>query len=406
MPGGRPQTLQSCICSHAGPPASQGSPGVRKITARESPVTLGTAHRSFHSERMPIAGKKPDPITDGKSVSAIDLARILGLSHATISFVLNGKAEKNKISRATIERVKAAAQEYNYIPNQLARNLRNSRSGMIGVILGNFRMDWAEAAVGGMQTVFDDTDYVPFVATHGFDAERNRKEILSSLYRRDEGIIALPMPGCEDIYAKIIRSGVPLIFLGDEMPDFAGANSVVWDCEAAADAGVRHLVDIGRKRIAFLGVDYPATCTQRRFEAYRQVLQSCGLPFREQWVARPPASSSPEEIVRRALDQILADRKHFPDAIFALNDGLALPTLTALESRGIGVPGEIAVVGMGDLPLSSHPAISLTTVQEPTWEMGREAATLLLELIAGKVAAPVQRSISSTELLVRRSSVA
>lgn len=327
---------------------------------------------------------------------------MLGVSHATVSFVLNGLAEKHKISKKTTERVLAAAKKHNYIPNQMARNLKNRRSGMIGVVLGNFKLDWAEAAMTGMQKALDATDYVPFVTTHGFDEARNRKELLSALYRRDEGIITFPMPGCDDIYRRIVQSGVPLVFLGDELPGLEDISSVVWDSEAAAEAAVRHLIETGRRRIAFLGVDYPGLGTLHRFKAYCRVLREHGLALHNDWIARPPANLNPEDIARLALDQFFSKKQPVPDAIFALNDGLALPALGQLEARGFPVPGDVAIIGMGNLPLSAHPAIGLSTLREPVEEMGQAAAILLLEMITGKAATPVRRALSSCEVFARR----
>ena len=341
-----------------------------------------------------------------RPVTAVDLARELGVSIATVSFVLNGLGKKNKISDKTAARVIEAAKRLNYVPNQAARNLQSSRSGMIGIILGNFKLEWAEAAMLGIQEVFDKTDYVPFVATHGFDAERNRKELLSSIKRRDEGVIAFPMPNCDDLYRNIVRAGAPLVFLGDEMEGLADINSVVWDSEPAAEAVVRHLIEIGRKRIAFFGCDYPGIAPTRRFEAYRRVLQENGLEFREEWVAFPHASLDPDEMTRLAMRKFFSDPTHTPDAIFAVCDGLALPALEYLHGAGVSVPGDVAVVGMQDLPLSSHWAIGLTTVREPVREMGRLAAQLLLDLISGDVQSPVHHEISSSDVLIRQTTSA
>lgn len=327
---------------------------------------------------------------------------MLGISHATVSFVLNGHSEKHKISKATTDRVLEAAKTHNYIPNQTARNLKNRRSGMIGVILGNFKMDWAEATMEGMQKAFDATDYVPFVAINGFDPVRNRKELLSSLYRRDEGIIALPLPGCDEVYRSIIQSGVPLVFIGEELPGFEEVSSAVWDAEAAAEAGMRHLIASGRKRIAFQGCDYPGVGTLRRFETYCRVIREYGLEFRDAWVSRPPPTLRPAENACLALDQFFKGAGPSPDAIFSLNDGLALPALAELEARGISVPDDVAIIGMGDLPMSAHPAIGLSTVREPCAEVGEAAAGVLLDLISGKSTVPIRRAISSNDVLIRR----
>jgi DNA-binding LacI/PurR family transcriptional regulator len=127
------------------------------------------------------------------------------LSHATVSFVLNGHAAKHKISAATQQRVREAAERYHCVPNQQARNLRMRRSGMIGVVLPTLTMDWAAALMRGLNRVLDPTDHVPFVTAHEFDASRNRKELQSALHRRDDGLIAFPLPDSADLYHSIQR---------------------------------------------------------------------------------------------------------------------------------------------------------------------------------------------------------
>jgi LacI family transcriptional regulator len=353
---------------------------------------------------MPKA-REDGALQPGKPVTAAELARMLGVSLSTVSFVINGHAEKFRIPAKTAQRVLDAAKQHSYVPNPHARRLRSRRSGMIGVVLGNFKMDWVEMAMQGMQKVIDATDYVPFVATHGFDAVRNRKELRFSLQRRDEGLIAFPMPDCEELYRSIIQAGVPLVFIGEEMPGLEDISAVVWDSESAAEAAVRHLVALGRRRIAFLGADYPGLGTPHRFKAYCHVLRESGLELRDSWIARPAPNLPPREMIHMALDRFFADPQHAPDAIFALNDGLALPAMEELAARDISVPGDVALIGLQNLPLSGHPAISLSTVEEPIEAMGEAAARILLDLISGKVKAPVRLVIPTGGVLARRSTI-
>ncbi len=332
----------------------------------------------------------------------MQLAKKLGVSATTVSFVMNGLAEKMHISKETAERVRAGARTHNYIANPFARSLIKRRSGVISVVLGNFKMDYAEAVMQGLQQVLDGTDRVPYVATHSFDVERNRRELLSSLGRRDEGIIAFPLPEAGDIYARIMEVGVPLVLFGEVMPGLEGISSVIWDAEAATQAAVQHLVSIGRKRIAFFGTDYPGIGNLHRFKAYRDVLTGERLALQRRWVATPPPTLEVEEMVRIALEQFFpAGEREVPDAVFAINDGLALPLLEGLSERGIRVPEDVAVIGLQDLPLSRHSAISLSTVREPVREMGEAAARMLLDLIEGNAKAPVRHTISSAEVIVR-----
>ncbi len=335
-------------------------------------------------------------------VTAADIAREVGLSRTTVSMVLRGEAEMRNISPKTAQRVLETARRLNYVPNEWARNFRRQRSGMIGVVFINFRCDWAQLVIHGMSGVFGAKDYTPFVAIHDFDRERARRELLSCLRRRDEGVIIQPVPGLTDLYERIQEVGIPLIFLGDQPADMEEANVVAWDSVPDARLAVEHLIEVGRRRIAFLGYDYSMPINQGRFEEYLKILEERDLPRKDHWISIPPIEWPEERIINVSLDRFF-DGQDPPDAIFALNDGLAVPLLDLLERRGIRVPEDVAVVGMGDTPLAGHTSIGLSTVVEPLEEMGREAAELMMNLIENPDQAPVRRLIPGGELKVRRS---
>ena len=342
-----------------------------------------------------------------RPITSIELAKKLRLSTTTVSFVLNGLAEEKKIAAKTAQRVRQAAEKYNYIPNPFARSLHKKRSGVVGVIMGDFKLDFVEEAMTGMRRVFDVTGHVPFVATHSFDKERNRKELLSSLARRDEGIVAFPFSGGEEVYQRIVRSGVPLVLFSEVLPGLEEISSAVWDSEAAVRAAMQHLVAIGRKRIAFVGTDYSGIGNRNRFKAYSQVVRDHDLPVRKEWVAMLSKKLDSGLIARSAVDQFFpAAKAEWPDAIFAINDALALPVLQELEHRGIRVPDDVAVMGLQDLSISKHPAIGLSTVREPVRKMGETAARILIDLIEGRKKPPVRIRIPSCEVLIRRTTSA
>jgi LacI family transcriptional regulator len=338
-------------------------------------------------------------------VTAQELAKRLGLSRATVSIVLRGDASRRKISAKTTQRVLDAAQKFNYVPNQAARMLRRQRTDVIGVIFPNFRLDWAERVMEGMLGVLRETRYSPFVATHRFSPELFRKEALAALQRRDDALICYPLPGMSDLYRQVRSLGIPLVFIGDRPSDVDDESGVIWDAGAAAATAVQHLVDQGRTRIGFIGLNYPMKMSEARFEAYRRVLKRAKLPINPQWIFQPPSTSTLEQILEPGLDQMFAGARPRPDALFVLNDGIALPALESLERRGIRVPEDVAVISMGDLPLTGHSAIGLSTMREPVEEMGRGAAEVALQLIAEPSLGPIQRVLACEELHARRTTL-
>jgi LacI family transcriptional regulator len=343
-------------------------------------------------------------------VTSAMLADQLGVSRATVSIVLNGHGPARKISPLTIQRVLDAAREQGYAPNRTARNLRLQKSGVIGVVLADFRMDWAERVMRGMGEVFDPGEYTPLVGTHRWDAVRHRKELLSALQRRDEAVIVQPLPGQEEVYEQFIAVGIPLVFLGDRPPQASSpaltASFAGWDSAAAARTAVRHLIERGYRRIGHLGFHHPMRMTQERTAAYRAMLQEAGLPLREEWISLPPAGGAIEGTIAAEIERIFTPGTEHPDALFVLNDGLALQLLEILDQKGIRVPQDVAVIGMGDLPLTGHSGISLSTVREPCEEMGRAAAHAALSLIAEPGRTPIVSLIPGNDLRARRTTVA
>lgn len=336
-----------------------------------------------------------------RPVTTADIAEQLGLSQSTVSIVLRGEAKKRRISSETAERVLATARKLNYSANLWARNLRQQRSSMIGVILVSLRWDWAQIAVQGMTEVLHPRGYMPFVAIHNFDDKRCRRELESCLKRRDAGIIMQPMPGMAELYERIDGAGIPLVFLGDVPGDAEQANYVAWDSTEGARRAVEHLIDTGRRRIGFFGFDYPMPLNRARYETYLDVLKQAGLMPQEHWVARAPLSWALDLIPDWCVSRMFDPQREPPDAIFALNDGLALPLLHALKVRGIRVPEDVAVVGMGDCPMAGHLSVGLSTIVEPVAEMGRQIARVVTELVDSPSGAAIQQLVPGGELKVR-----
>jgi DNA-binding LacI/PurR family transcriptional regulator len=352
--------------------------------------------------RRPPGGTGPAVALRGTRVTSTELAGKLGLSRATVSIVLRGDAERRKIPAKTVERVMRAAERYNYVPNQIAQRLRKQRSGVVSVIVVNFRMDWAEAVMDGVLEVLEAKGLTPFVATHRNDPQRQERELLAALSRRDDGVICQPIAGHTAIYERLRKAGIPVVFLGDYPADMPHVSRVAWDSGEAARVAVQHLIDTGRRRIAYLGMHYPLHMHIARFAAYEDAIRDAGLPLNPRWVVHASAQGTLDDTLDPALARFFAPGAEHPDAIFVINDGLALPMLERLAAAGIRVPQDVAVIGMGDVPMARHVGIGLSTVVEPVREMGVEAAQAMAALIGNPALAPIERIIVSNTLRARR----
>lgn len=333
--------------------------------------------------------------------TAMDVAREAGVSRTTVSMVLRGEAKMRNISPATAERVMSIAQKMNYVPNQWARNFSRQRTGMIGVIFVNLGWDWAELCVRGMAQVFEKGNYTPFTACHDFDTQRARRELVSCIHRRDEAVIIQPVPGLADLYQRFNQVGIPLVFFCDRPPEIEDANFVAWDSVPDVRMVLEHLIQTGRKRIGYFGYDYEIPINQARYEMYKHVLKEHGLEIHDELIVKYDDWPM-EKLVDRAIKQFFESGNEPPDAILAVNDGQAIPLLHEIQRRGIRVPDDVALAGMGDYPISGHYGINLTTMTEPLDEMGRAVAQAVVDLIENPEQGPIQRLIPGGQLKIRR----
>ena len=336
--------------------------------------------------------------------TAKDLAGILGLSRSTVSVVMRGDAEKFKIADHTVERILAAARKFHYVPNASAQNLRRQRSNTVTFIVSNFRFDWADELFAGAIEVLHMNHLTPIVTAHSSDPKRQETEIMAAIRRRDAAVLYQPIIERREIYQRLLDANIPLIFVGDYPGGTEQISHVVWHADMAARAAVEHLVAIGRRRIGYIGVDLPLEMHKKRYSAYEEVLKTAGLALNPHWIYRgDPHVSIHENLFSKAIPHIFAPGRAHPDAIFAMNDGIAIPLITEIERLGLHVPVDVAVAGIGDLPMSGAWGINLTTVREPVRVMGAEAARVAINLIMDPGREPIHRILPAGDLIARRS---
>ncbi len=340
-------------------------------------------------------GEKPAAIGTLKQ-----LAASVGLSAASVSYILNGKAAQMKIAPATVKRVQAAAERLRYRPNPVARSLRRQKTDIVGVILSTLGLGWSQGIMDGLQPALESAGYASFLTIHRWSPEREQQEFQSFIERKMDAVITQPNPENGAFYAEMQRSGkIPFLLLGDSLPAWPEMNFVAWNSGPAAQAAVSHLIDLGCRRIAFIGAEYATTMTEARYEGYVNQLKTSGLNVDPRYIAWCPSG----EPVAPALERLLSVSP-LPDAIFVMNDDLALQTLEYLAAKHIAVPKQIAVASMGDLSPSHLSMVNLTSSREPCEEIGKKAADAILRLLDNP-AAPQKHLISCVELAIRGTTI-
>ena len=326
-----------------------------------------------------------------------DVAKAARASTATVSHVLNGS---RFVAAETKKRVEDAIRTLNYRPHGIARSLRRSRTGTIGVMVSDIANPFfADLVLGVEDVVHRDAGGYNFILCN---TEENREkecmyfDVLSQ--KRIDGLILAPAGGNDEVIKDLMAQGLPLVCVDREIAGVQ-ADTIVVDNRAAALTLVRHLVAIGHRRIAVLRARLNANSIDERVNGYVDALAEAGLTPRASDMAE--SASNVDDACRIASDLLKARDR--PDAIFCTNNFMTLGAMRAIAEMGLRCPADIAVAGIDDLPWTAGFRPRLTVIAQPGRAMGREAARLLLDRIAKRRTDAPVRTVLPTELHVRDS---
>lgn len=301
-----------------------------------------------------------------------ELARHLGTSQTTVSRVLNGSAKQYRISEETEKRVLKAAAKMNYKANALARSLRSKRSNTVGVMVPEISEGYSTAVLGGIEDVLLLSGFFYFVVSHRHRADLLREYPSLLLSRAVEGIIAIDSALEEQLPVPVIAvSG------HHHMPSLV---SIELDHLLAARYALGHLKRLNHREIAFIKGQPFSSDTQLRWRAITKVACDLGIEINPRLVTRLEEHGLGTEPGRAATVRLLERGVPFT-AIFAFNDLAAIGAITVLREAGIQVPEQVSVVGFDDILSASTNNPPITTVRQPLREMGRIAASTLLQML-------------------------
>jgi LacI family transcriptional regulator len=329
-----------------------------------------------------------------------DLAKKLNLSASTISRALNDSPE---ISDATKRKVIKASSALNYHPNILARGLINKQTKIIGVIVPEITHSFFSLAISGISGVAYDAGYVIMLCESNENYDREVINTSALVSNQIAGLIVSISQETKryDHFKYLQRIGIPLVFF-DRVCESLKTSKIVVDDYGGAFRAVEYLIKKGRKRIAHLGGTKHLSISRDRFTGYRDALHTFGIPFDNNLVY---FSGFQEQNGVKGM-QVLFELEKQPDAIFAVNDPVAIGAYEEIKNRGLRIPDDIAVVGFSNNPVAALIDPPLTTIEQPAYELGRRAAIILLEQIVAKtekrIYKPV-REVLETNLIIRLS---
>ncbi len=331
----------------------------------------------------------------------LDVARAAGVSKSTVSNVIRGVAA----SPATRTRVLEAVARVGYRPNAVARNLVRRRTTTVGILLGDLANPFYSELAKLVGQRLTENGYATTIGNTDGRSARERELIESLLEQRVAGILMLQFSGERSALNELRAQGVPVVVVScwEERSD-----CVAVDDAAGVELGVRHLLELGHRRIAYLssGLVEPKT-DQARFEGYRSALAGAGLVCAENLILRwehPAYLRSGHDLIRE-LQRLLCGASP-PTAFFVSNDLVAIDLIETLEQLGFEVPEELSVVGFDNIALAGLARVSLTTVAQPRDELARAAVEILLGRIEGSVMHPVRQVRLAPELVKRGSTAA
>ncbi|GAA4435608.1 LacI family DNA-binding transcriptional regulator [Phytohabitans houttuyneae] len=324
-----------------------------------------------------------------------DVARRAEVSPATVSRVANGHAN---VDPALAERVRNAMRELAYRPNAVARNLRRSRTTLWAVIISDIGNPFFTSLVRGVEDVAQRAGYSVVLCNSDEDPGKEGQYVDAALAEQMAGVIISPA-GKANHVNRLVDARVPVVVI-DRQQSGAHVDTVLVDNEQGAYLATTHLIESGYQRIACVSGPLGVFTATRRLRGYRRALEEHGRSYQDELVRH---GDFREEGGYRAMASLLGLRPR-PDALFVANNLMTIGAVECLVDSRVTMAGEMGVVGFDDVPWAHLVRPSLTTVAQPTYELGREAASLLTQRIADPERPPTTITLE-TKLQIRDSSL-
>lgn len=316
-----------------------------------------------------------------------DVAEVAGVSYRTVSNVINNH---RYVSAATREKVERAISEVGYQPNTVARSLRLGRTGAIGLAVPTLRSSYFSELAADVIAAAEDRGVVVVIEQTNGSPARELDALTGPRRTMTDGLLFIPL-GVEAADVTDIRIDFPMVVLGESV--FEGTvDHVSMDNRLAAHLATEHLISLGRRNIIALGAqegDAPVP-TGLRLEGYKEALAKHGIAYRSEYVMG--AGQWQRADGAEATRQLLAHGLDF-NAVFALNDEVAIGAMRVLQEVGRSVPGDVAVIGLDDIDDAQYVSPSLTTVDAGRREIARVAVDRLLDRIGHSDKAPQPQDI-------------
>ncbi len=325
-----------------------------------------------------------------------DVARRAGVSTATVSRVMN---KMKYVSADVKERVDRAIADLQYTPNRVARRLR-VREGdrkLIGVLIPDIQNPFYVDVVRGIDELVLQNDYAIYICNFAQDYNREKAYLTRLKSESVDGLIVAPYHEKDKLVISLVNDGFPIVCVDRGLGDVE-VDLVVVDNENGAYNAVKHLIELGHRRIGYAGGLFSIPTSRSRKDGYERALMDHGLPVDEELIRFGDSKhGSGKKLAHEFLNMA-----NPPTALFTGNNVITLGALETIHANGIKIPEQIAVVGFDDMPWSISLNPPLTAVFQPGYEIGRQAARMLFERLDEPALEP-RKIVLNTKLIVRQS---
>lgn len=334
------------------------------------------------------------------TVTIKEIARQLNISKSTVSRALRDSSE---IGAETKRKVVELAEALNYSPNPIALSLLKNRTQTIGVIVPDIANRFYSSVIGGVEDIAYSRGYHTMIYQSHEELERERAITKHIAQRRVDGLVVAISSQSIDTshFSDLQEQEIPVVYF-DRVSESMNSHKVRVDDFKGAFEATEHLIKQGCRKIAHIAGPQQVSISTNRLEGYLAALQKYNIEHKEEWVLHTKITQS-GGTQRTYQLMALKDR---PDAIFGASERITMGIHFALRQLGYRMPDDVAVVGFCDLAMATLMDPPVTSVTQPSFEMGQQATSLLLDLIESKnTPASFETRVLQSNLIIKQSSL-
>ncbi len=310
------------------------------------------------------------PLMSTQKVNINDIAKKAGLSITTVSRVLNGKAEQYRIGKESQEKIKEAAKELNYVPNQFAANLRTGRSNTIALIVPSLNNPFFAGIASRINAEVRKFGYITIIGDSDENQEIEKMELQQLISRNIEGLIIVPCGNEWEHIKQIYDQGLPLICV-DRYFEELDLPFVASDNYDGAYSATKYLIENGHTAITCIQGVQQSTPNKRRANGYMDAMQEAGI-------STCSVVGDDFSVQNGYLEtKLLLQQKNRPTAIFAFSNTIAMGCMKAFKEEKVRVPEDMSLITFDDHPYLDYLATPLTCIAQPVSDISKIAIKFL-----------------------------